>query len=691
MLQTNHTFGFGTKARPISSAHVLMNFRSLAAPAVFALLIPHLCASPDAGVDTAVRAVYPSLVRIHVVSEDGRGGRMEKGRGSGSGTIIDEQGHILTNHHVAGRATRITVRLSDRQELRATLVGTDALSDLAVLKIDPADRRDPSQSLPVARFGDSSRVKVGDPVFAMGSPSGVSQSVTQGIVANTEMIAPGGSMRLDGESVGELVRWIGHDAVISPGNSGGPLVNAQGEIIGINEVGIGALGGAIPSNVARKVAAELIERGYVRRSWIGLEAQPLLKSMHTQRGILAAGVIEGSPAAQAGIQPGDILTRCQGEEIPTARAAEDVPLFNRMILESPIGTKLTLEGLRDGKPMTWEPTTMEREPAQPRERELLSWGITARDLTQLAAKQLLRDDANAVFVQSIRTGGAAASAKPSLAAGCLILSLNGKPTPDLATLETLSREITKDSREPVPTLVAFETDGAQFLTVVKIGPEPEPDRPSVVRKATLALDTQVISPDLAKALGIEGTPGVRVTRVHPQGTAAQAGIRVGDLILKIDGETITANRPEDADLFTTTLRQFRVGTEVALLIRRGTEELTIKVALERSHERMSELASHESEWLEFTARDLAQDDRITRKLPPELQGVLVTDVARAGWAALAGLQASDILLTLDGAPVASIDAFKSILADREKAGRTPVTLFVRRGITTQFLELEPAS
>jgi serine protease Do len=630
-------------------------------------------------------------VRIHVVSEDGRGGRMEKSRGSGSGAIIDDKGHILTNHHVAGRATRITVRLADRQELRATLVGTDALSDLAVLKIDPATRRDPSQPLPVARFGDSSQLKVGDTVFAMGSPAGISQSVTQGIVANTEMIAPGGAMRLDGEWVGELVRWIGHDAIIYPGNSGGPLVNTQGEIIGINEVGIGSLGGAIPSNLARKVAAELIEHGYVRRSWIGLEAQPLLKSMPSQTGILTAGIIEGSPAAQAGIQPGDILTSCQREEIATARAAEDIPLFNRMILEAPIGTKLLLEGLRDGKPMSWNLSTIEREPAQPRERELLSWGITARDLTQLAAKELLRDNADAVFVQSVRTGGPTASAKPALPPGSLILSLNGKPTPNLSTLESLSRDITKDSDEPVPTLVAFEVDGSQLLTVVKIGPEPEPDRPGIVRKAFLALDTQVISPDLAKALGIEGTSGVRVTRVHPHGTAAQAGIQVGDLILKLDGEIIAANRPEDADLFSTLLRQYRVGSEVNLLIRRGTKELTIKATLERSHERTSELASYETEWLEFTARDLAQEDRVTRKLPPELQGVLITAVARSGWAALGGLQTGDILLTIDDKPATSIEDLKSILGDGEKEARSPVALFVRRGITTLFLELEPTS
>ncbi len=355
-------------------------------------------AAEDPAVDAAVRAVYPSLVRIHVVSEEGGRGRMQKGRSSGSGAIISPDGHIVTNHHVAGRATRITVRLADRQEVRATLVGTDALSDLAVLKIDRSDLRDPSAELPVAKFGDSSTLKVGDVVLAMGSPAGVSQSVTQGIVANTEMIAPGGAMRLDGEAVGELVRWIGHDAVIFPGNSGGPLVNLRGEIVGINEVGIGSLGGAIPSNLARKVSEELIANGHVRRSWIGLNAQPLLKTMDTPAGILVGGVIDGSPAETAGVRGGDVLTRFNGVDIPASRAPEDVPLFNRLVLEAEMGSAIQLDGFRDGKAMSWKMTAAEREPAEPREQELLSWGITARDLTDLAAKQLLRDDSEAVLV-----------------------------------------------------------------------------------------------------------------------------------------------------------------------------------------------------------------------------------------------------------------------------------------------------
>lgn len=637
----------------------------------------------------AVKAVYPSLVRIHVVSENGRGGRMDKSRSSGSGTIIDKDGHILTNHHVAGRGTRITVRLADRQELHATLVGTDPLSDLAVLRIDPAQRRNPDEALPVARFGDSATLKVGDTVLAMGSPAGVSQSVTKGIVANTEMIAPGGAMKLDGESVGELVRWIGHDAVIYPGNSGGPLVNLQGEIIGINEVGIGSLGGAIPSNLARKVAAELIAHGRVKRSWIGLQAQPLLKSMDSE-GILVAGVIEGSPAAEAGLLAGDIVTHCAGQPVPAARAAEDVPVFNRMLLEAPIGKPILLEGLRNGKAMKWQAVAWEREPAEPRERELTSWGITARDLTRLTAKELMRDDTDAVLVQSVRTGGPAASAKPAIPAGALILTLAGKPTPDLHTLESRTREITAKSAEPVPTLVAYEIDGAQLLTVVNLGPEPDPDRPSVVRKATLGVDTQVISADLAEALGITGTSGVRITRVHPESTAQTAGLQPGDLILKLDGDPIAAKRPEDSDLFATLLRQYRVGTEVTLDIRRNNEDKEIKVTLERAHKRTSDLVTRESDWLEFTARDIGAPDRIERKLPTDFSGVLITSVDRSGWASLGGLQTGDLLISIDGQPVDSTDSLKPMLAAAREAGKTPITFFVRRGIHTLFLELEPS-
>ena len=221
-------------------------------------------------IQQAVDRVYPALVRIDVVTESGGSGRMKKMRGSGSGAIISPEGYIVTNHHVAGRGSRITVRLTNREELPATLVGTDALSDLSILKIDATARLDPTRPLAHASFGDSETLQLGDVVLAMGSPAGLSQSVTQGIISNLAMIPPGGSLQIEGESVGELIRWIGHDAVIFPGNSGGPLVNLAGQIVGVNEIGVGSLGGAIPSNIAETVTREIIAHGAVSRSWIGL-------------------------------------------------------------------------------------------------------------------------------------------------------------------------------------------------------------------------------------------------------------------------------------------------------------------------------------------------------------------------------------------------------------------------------------
>jgi serine protease Do len=650
----------------------------------------HLHAKADPEIEAAVHAVYPALVRIHVVSEEGGAGRMQKGRASGSGTIISPDGYILTNHHVAGRATRITVRLADRQELRATLVGTDPLADLAVLKINKNDLRIPDAPLPVAKFGDSSSLEVGDTVLAMGSPAGISQSVTQGIVANTEMIAPGGAMRLDGEAVGELVRWIGHDAVIFPGNSGGPLVNLRGEIIGVNEVGIGSLGGAIPSNLARKVADELISSGHVQRSWVGLVAQPLLKKSDAKAGILVGGVISGSPAELAGLKAGDIVTRCNGAEIPASRAPEDIPVFNRLLLETPVGSLISLEGVRDGAPTNWKVTTVEREPAEPREKELLSWGLTARDLTELNAKELLRTDNKAVIVQSIRPGGGAAASKPAITPGDLILSVAGKPTPDLDALLRATHEITEGKTEPVPSLVSYEHDGRNFLTVVKIGPDPDVDRPGLVKKAWIGIDTQVISSDLAAALGVPGSKGVRITQVHPGTSAEKAGLKTGDLLLKLDGTVIPISRPEESEVFASLIRQYKIGSEATLTIRRGNEDLTVTIQLDASPEGTSELASHESETLEFNARDIGQADRVTEKLPDDFKGVLITAITPAGWAALGGLTTGDMVVSIDGRPADSIDSLKKILADLETGRRSPIVFFIRRGITTRYVELEPA-
>ncbi len=642
-------------------------------------------------IQPALDAVYPALVRIHVVSENGNAGRMQKNRGSGSGTIIHPDGYVLTNHHVAGRATRITVRLADRQECRATLIGTDPLSDLAILKIDRSDLRDTKAPLPVARFGNSDALKVGDVVLAMGSPAGLSQSVTKGVVSNTEMIAPGGSggLALDGEVVGELVRWIGHDAVIFPGNSGGPLVNLKGEIIGVNEVGIGSLGGAIPANLAKNIADALIKEGRIKRSTIGLSVQPLLKTSHDGTGILVAGTIADSPAAKAGIIAGDTIISINDKEIPSARSPEDLPIFNRIVLEAPVGTNLTIKGVRDGKPQTWNVLTEEREPMQPREKEFLPWGITARDMTKLKAKEMSRADANAIIIQSVRAGGPTAASKPAPTAGSLILKVNDTPIRNLEDLKEVTDTITKGATEPVPVLVTYEIDGKSYLTVIKVGLDKEEDQAALARKAWLGVSTQVISSDLAEVLGIPGQKGLRVTGVYPNSQAEKAGLKEGDLLLKLDGEEINASRPEHADVLVEAVRQMSISGEVILDIHRGKESLSIKVPLEISPAATSELKEYHCETLEFNARDLGNEDRLRDKSHESEKGVLVTSVTNAGWAALGGLQNRDILRSINGKNVDSIETLKSLIEDINKEKATHITLFVRRGITTRLIELEP--
>ena len=644
----------------------------------------------QAEIQRAVEAVYPALVRIHVVVEQGEQGRMQKRRATGSGTIISKDGFILTNHHVAGRGTRLVCRLATREEVDAVLVGTDALSDLAVLKLDLSTRSDPAAPLPFAKFGDSDKLKVGDPVLAMGSPAGVSQSVTKGIVANTAMIAPGGTIFiLDGEPVGELVRWIGHDARIYPGNSGGPLVNLRGEIVGVNEVGIGSLGGAIPSNLAKAVANEIIAKGGVTRSWIGLEAEPLLKQMANDKGVLVASVLPDSPAKNAGLQPGDLITEFNGTAVLDCRAPEDIPIFNRMILTTPVGATVALKGLRDSQPMVWQLTTTTREPNQAREVEFKGWGLTVRDFTRVSALENLRENRKGVLVDTVRPGGPCSESKPPLNKDDIITRAGTNEIADVKAMEEFSREFTKDSTERKPVLVTFERDSQGLVTVARIGPEPQDEKAARPAKAWLGVQTQVLTSELADALDLEGRKGVRVTQVTPDSPAAKAGVKVGDIFLKLDGQVIPASTPGDQELFDNLIRAYKVGDTAELEGLRDGEPLKLAATLSPRPKSAAELAEYKDDRFEFTAREISLAERVDEKLEENVKGVRVSVVQNAGWAALAGLSSGDILLAIDGQPVETIPALKEMLLKFRETEPRRVVFFVKRGIHTFYIEVEP--
>ena len=212
--------------------------------------------------------------------------------------IFTPQGDVITNHHVAGNAKQIICTLMSKEEVDADLIGTDPLTDISVIRLRPTKPRE----FPVAKFGDSSALRVGDHVMAMGSPLALSQSVTLGIVSNTTMVMPDifgpNRMELEGEDVGSMVRWIGHDAAITGGNSGGPLVNLQGEVVGINEISYG-LSGAIPGNLALH-----------RRAGAGEERQGHARLDGHRRA--AAAALEPGGEGRAGGQRGAGLTGREG-------------------------------------------------------------------------------------------------------------------------------------------------------------------------------------------------------------------------------------------------------------------------------------------------------------------------------------------------------------------------------------------
>jgi serine protease Do len=316
----------------------------------------------------------------------------------GSGFIIDREGIVVTNNHVIEDADQIKVKLDDETEFDAEVLGRDKNTDLAVLKIKP------DRELPTLSFGDSDKLKIGQWVVAIGSPFGLERTVTAGIVS-----AKG---RVIGS--GPYDDFIQTDASINPGNSGGPLLNMDGEVIGINTAIVASgqgIGFAIPVNLARNVISQLQTKGEVVRGWLGVAIQDVNQDMAEYygleggKGVLVADVFKGDPAEKAGIRPKDVITEVNGKPVETSRQ------LTGMIADIPVGDTARVKVIRDGEPKTFrvkiakrddDRLMSRREPEQCEE----AFGIQVTAITDEIAQRFNIPETSGVIVSDVERGSA---------------------------------------------------------------------------------------------------------------------------------------------------------------------------------------------------------------------------------------------------------------------------------------------
>jgi len=394
--------------------------------------------------------------RFHLPRPGRRPGRV----GIGSGVIIDPSGIILTSRHVVAGNGKITVRLHDGREFPIQKVLSDPKTDVAVLKIAGAE------GLTAARLGDSNAVEIGDWVLALGQPFGLEGTVTAGII----------SAKGRGIGIADRENFLQTDAAINPGNSGGPLVNLAGEVVGINTAissnsgGNEGIGFAVPINLAKWVSDQLLSEGKVERAQLGVLVQPMTQELATQfgvqprEGVLVASVLPDSPAATAGLKPGDVLVQFAGKKVTNPRQLQ------RIVERSPAGKSQTLRVIRDGKQRTLAvvcrivssdaDTAPDRLEAESTSSDLDKLGMRVGPLTDAVAEQLGMSGVKGVVITAVDQGGPAARA--GLTRGMVITQVRRTAVHSVKDLETA---IAKESTSGGVLLLVRTGAGSRFVVV----------------------------------------------------------------------------------------------------------------------------------------------------------------------------------------------------------------------------------
>lgn len=350
--------------------------------------------------------VMPALVNIQPITKNYNTGELEKQTSIGSGVIFHKDGYVVTNYHVAGKAERIICTLSDKEIVQAEYIGGDPLTDLSIIKLDLSNY---NGKISVAEFGDSDSVEVGQYVIAMGSPLALSRSLSVGVVSTKDRYISSNARLPSGEPTGRYNLWIQTDAAINPGNSGGPLVNLDGKIIGINSranIFANNIGFAIPVNVVKKVTSEVLSKGKVTRSWIGLHCQALQElenyfGANINSGVLISSIDANSPAEKSFLKAGDIILEVNNETV-SARFIEELPIFYAKIASFEPESEILLKVLRQEEIYSFKVTTKELGAALGDDYECKDWGFTVKGVTRQMQIEQQLDDTLGVYVAGVK-------------------------------------------------------------------------------------------------------------------------------------------------------------------------------------------------------------------------------------------------------------------------------------------------
>ncbi|MGD0464162.1 MAG: trypsin-like peptidase domain-containing protein [Tepidisphaeraceae bacterium] len=446
---------------------------------------PYPLATPRRVADVTA-AISPAVVRIDVAQAIYKDGKQSLVRGNGSGVIIDQQGRILTNYHVAGRAIEIYVTLADRERVPARLIGDDHWTDLAVIQMDMDAVKRQNITFSSAQLGDSSSLVVGQDVMAFGTPFGLARTVTRGSISNTDRTFYDVQQRMDidGYETGDFSNWIQMDVPINPGNSGGPLVDINAKVVGINTRGGGQnLNFAIPIDTAKPVIAAILQtaapavRGKVDRSDLGLELMPMHEletfyDIDINRGVLINSVDKIGPYADAGGKAQDILLAINGR--PTnVRFPEELAAVRQRLASLPIGADVQLTVKRGKDILTLTAKTTPLEGFLGEERGFTQWGASMRQVTRPYAIASQLDQVAGVWITSMADGEPVERAH--LETGDVILSVNNTPVKDMAQFQGLYDKTLEAKLDRVA--LEVERGREVFTAILKVkeyAPDTEP-------------------------------------------------------------------------------------------------------------------------------------------------------------------------------------------------------------------------